>query len=179
MDESNSDVHALLGLAYLLQKEPEKAIAEGEKAIALGPTNAQAHVLLAVTMNDVGRFDEAIRLVEKAMRLHPYYPAYYLSWLGGGYRMTGRYEDALTVYKQLLDRSQKGEFPAVDAHLYLVELYTEMGREDEARAHAAEIFKIEPGFSLKRIRSINTFDYQDPALLERRLKVLRKAGLSD
>ena len=179
MDESNSDVHALLGLAYLLQKEPEKAIAEGEKAIVLGPTNAQAHVLLAVTMNDVGRFDEAIRLVEKAMRLHPYYPAYYLSWLGGGYRMTGRYEDALTVYKQLLDRSQKGEFPAVDAHLYLVELYTEMGREDEARAHAAEIFKIEPGFSLKRIRSINTFDYQDPALLERRLKVLRKAGLSD
>jgi adenylate cyclase len=179
MDESNSDVHALLGLAYLLQKEPEKAIAEGEKAIVLGPTNAQAHVLLAVTMNDVGRFDEAIRLVEKAMRLHPYYPAYYLSWLGGGYRMTGRYEDALTVYKQLLDRSQKGEFPAVDAHLYLVELYTEMGREDEARAHAAEIFKIEPGFSLKRIRSINSFDYQDPALLERRLKVLRKAGLSD
>ena len=179
MDESNSDVHALLGLSYLSQKEPEKAIAEGEKAIALGPTNAQAHVLLAVTMNDVGRFDEAIRLVEKAMRLHPYYPAYYLSWLGGGYLMTGRYEDALTVYKQLLDRSQKGEFPAVDAHLYLVELYTEMGREDEARAHAAEIFKIEPGFSLKRIRSINSFDYQDPALLERRLKVLRKAGLSD
>ena len=179
MDESNSDVHALLGLAFLLQKEPEKAIAEGEKAIVLGPTNAQAHVLLAVTMNDVGRFDEAIRLVEKAMRLHPYYPAYYLSWLGGGYRMTGRYEDALTVYTQLLDRSQKDEFPSVDAHLYLVELYTEMGREDEARAHAAEIFKIEPGFSLKRIRSINSFDYQDPALLERRLKVLRKAGLSD
>ena len=177
MDESNSDVHALLGLAYLLQREPEKAIAEGEKALVLGPTNAQAHVLLACSMNDVGRFDDAIRLVEKAMRLHPYYPAYYLSWLGGGYRMTGRYEDALTVYNQLLDRSQKGEFPVVDAHLYLVDLYTEIGKEDEARAHAAEIFKIEPGFSLKRIRSINTYDYTDPALLERRLKVLRKAGI--
>jgi len=179
MDEANSDVHALLGLAYLLQKEPEKAIAEGEKAIVLGPTNAQAHVLLAVTMNDIGRFDDAIRLVEKAMRLHPYYPAYYLAWLGGGYRMTGRYEDALKVCKQLLDRSQKGEFPVIYAHLYLVELYTEIGKEDEAQAHAAEIFKIEPGFSLKRIRSVNSFDYQDPALLERRLKVLRKAGIPD
>jgi adenylate cyclase len=179
MDESNSDVHALLGLAYILQREPEKAIAEGEKALVLGPTNAQAHVLLAVSMNDIGRFDDAIRLVEKAMRLHPYYPAYYLSWLGGGYRMTGRYEDALTVYKQLLDRSQKGEFPVVDAHLYLVDLYAEIGKEDEARAHAAEIFKIEPGFSLKRIRSINSYAYIDPALLERRLKVLRKAGIPD
>ena len=178
-DESNSDVHALLGLAYLMQRELEKAIAEGEKALILGPTNAQAHVLLAVSMNDVGRFDDAIRLVEKAMRLHPYYPAYYLSWLGGGYRMTGRYEDALTVYNQLLDRSLKGEFPVVDAHLYLVDLYAVIGKEDEARAHAAEIFKIEPGFSLKRIRSVNSFDYQDPALLERRLKVLRKAGIPD
>jgi adenylate cyclase len=179
MDESNSDVHALLGLAYLMQRELEKAIAEGEKALILGPTNAQAHVLLAVSMNDVGRFDYAIRLVEKAMRLHPYYPAYYLSWLGGGYRMTGRYEDALSVYNQLLDRSLKGEFPVVDAHVYLVDLYAEIGKEDEARAHAAEIFKIEPEFSLKRIRSINTYDYTDPALLERRLKMLRKAGIPD
>lgn len=157
----------------------EQAIAEGEKALVLGPTNAQAHVLLAVSKNDVGKFDDAIRLVEKAMRLHPYYPAYYLSWLGGGYRMTERYEDALTVHKQLPDRSQKGEFPVVYTHLYLVELYTEIGREDEASAHATEIFKIEPGFSLKRMRSINSFDYQDPALLERRLKVLRKAGIPD
>ncbi len=179
MDEYNSDVHALLGLAYLMQRELEKAIAEGEKALILGPTNAQAHVLLAVSMNDVGRFDDAIRLVEKAMRLHPYYPAYYLSWLGGGYRMTGRYEDALSVYNQLLDRSLKGEFPVIDAHLYLVDLYAVIGKEDEARAHAAEIFKIEPEFSLKRIRSINTYDYTDPALLERRLKVLRKAGIPD
>ena len=130
-------------------------------------------------MNNVGRFDEAIALVKKAMRLHPYYPAYYLSWLGGSYRMTGRYEDALTVYNQLLDRSLKGEFPVVDAHVYLADLYAEIGKEDEARAHAAEIFKIEPGFSLKRIRSINTYDYIDPALLERRLKALRKAGIPD
>jgi tetratricopeptide (TPR) repeat protein len=74
-------------------------LTEGEKSLALGPTNAQAHVLLAVSMNIMGRFDDAIELVKKAMRLHPYYPAYYLRWLGEAYRMTGRYEDALTVYK--------------------------------------------------------------------------------
>jgi TolB-like protein/Flp pilus assembly protein TadD len=179
MDESDSDVHALSGLAYVYQGEFEKAITEGEKALVLGPTNAQAHVLLAVSMNISGRFDDVIRLVKKAMRLHPYYPAYYLSWLGGAYRMTGRYEDALTVYNQLLGRSLKGEFPVVDAHVYLADLYAEIGKEDEARAHAAEIFKMEPGFSLKRIRSINTYNYTDPALLERRLKALRKAGIPD
>ena len=90
-----------------------------------------------------------------------------------------RYEDALTVYNQLLDRSLKGEFPVVNAHVYLADLYAEIGKEEEARAHAAEIFKIEPGFWLNRIRGINSYDYIDPALLERRLKALRKAGLPD
>ena len=46
LDESDSDVHALLGLVYLMQNRYEQAIAEGEKSLALGPTNAQAHVLL-------------------------------------------------------------------------------------------------------------------------------------
>jgi adenylate cyclase len=179
LDESDSDVRALLGLVYLIQGRYEQAITEGEKSVVLGPTNAQAHVLLAVTMDDVGRFDGAIALVKKAMRLHPYYPAYYLSWLGGAYRMTGRYEDALTVYNQLLDRSLKGEFPVVDAHVYLADLYAEIGKEDEARAHAAEIFKMEPGFSLEEVSKINTYGYKDPAHLERRLNALRKAGIPE
>jgi TolB-like protein/Flp pilus assembly protein TadD len=179
LDESDSDVCALLGLVYLIQDRDEQAITEGEKSLALGPTNAQAHVLLAVTMHDVGRFDEAIALVKKAMRLHPYYPAYYLQWLGGAYRMTGRYEDALTVYKQLLGRSRKGEFPSLTTHLFLADVYAEFGKEEEARTHAAEVLKIKPGFSLEEVSKISTYEYKDPAHLERRLNALRKAGIPE
>jgi len=179
LDESDSDVHALLGLVYLIQNRYEPAIAEGEKSLALGPTNAQAHVLLAVSMNAVGRFDDVIGLVKKAMRLHPYYPAYYLQWLGGAYRMVGRYEDALTVFNQLLDRSRKGEFPSLISHLYLADVYAELGREEEARNHAEVVLRIRPGFSLKKINKISTFKYKDPAHLERRLNALRKAGIPE
>ncbi len=179
LDESDSDVCALLGLIYLIQDRLEEAVTEGEKSVVLGPTNAQAHVLLAVTMNDVGRFDEAIELVKKAMRLHPYYPAYYLQWLGGAYRMTGRYEDALTVYKQLLGRSRKGEFPSLTTHLFLADVYAEFGKEEEARTHAAEVLKIKPGFSLEEVSKISTYEYKDPAHLERRLNALRKAGIPE
>jgi len=179
LDESDSDVHALLGLSYLMQGEYDKAITEGEKSLVLGPTNAQAHVLLAVSMNAVGRFDDVIRLVKKAMRLHPYYPAYYLQWLGGAYRMTGRYEDALIAYNQLLDRSRNGEYPIIAAHLFLADLYSEFGKENEARTHTAEIIKIEPRFSLEGISKVSTYGYKDPVHLERRLKALRKAGIPD
>ena len=177
LDESDSDVHALLGLVYRMQKKWDQAIIEGEKSLALGPTNAQAHVLHAVSMNTVGRFDEAIELVKRAMRLHPYYPAYYLQWLGAAYRMTGRYEDALTVYKQLLVRSRKGEFPSLAAHLFLADVYGELGSEKEARIHAEEVLRIRPRFSLESVSKIGTYQYKDPALLERRLNALRKAGL--
>jgi adenylate cyclase len=128
-------------------------------------------------MNTVGRFDDAIELVKRAMRLHPYYPAYYLIWLGAAYRMTERYGDALTAYKQLLERSQKGEFPIIGAHLFLAEVYVELNQEEEARAHAAEVLRINPKFSLERASKIATYRYKDPAHLERRLNALRRAGL--
>ena len=177
LDESDSDVRALLGVVCLRQKRYEQAIIEGEKALALGPTNAQAHVILAASMNTVGRFDEAIKLVKKAMRLHPYYPAYYLMWLGSAYRMTGRYDEALTVYKQLLDRSLKGEYPASRAHLFLAEVYAELGQGEKARTHAAEVLRLKPKFSLGVVSKIGTYTYKDPAHLERRVNALRKAGL--
>ena len=118
LDESDSDVRALLGVVCLRQKRYEQAITEGEKSLALGPTNAQAHVILAASMNEVGRFDDAIELVKRAMRLHPYYPAYYSIWLGSAYRMMGRYDEALTVYEKLLDRSRQGDYPIIVPHLF-------------------------------------------------------------
>jgi adenylate cyclase len=179
LDESDSDVCALVGHIYLREGQYEQAITEGQKSIVLGPTNAVAHVLLAVAMNIVGRFDEAIELVKKAMRLDPYYPAKYLQFLGEAYHMTGRYEDALTVYKQLLDRSQKGEYPILKAHIYMVEVYMGLGREKEARTHTAEVLKLDPKISLERRRKIGIHGYKDPALLERRLNALRKAGIPE
>jgi len=178
MDDSDSDVHALLGNIYSRQDRYEEAIMEGRKALALGPTNAQAHVLLAATLNAVGRFDEAITLVKQAMRLHPYYPAYYLMWLGAAYRMAGQYDEALATYEQLLERAGKGEFPLLSAHLFLAEVYGELGQEEEAQHHAEEVRKLDRGFSLDRVGKVGTYRFKDPAHLEYRMNALRKAGFS-
>jgi adenylate cyclase len=177
LNDSDPDVRALSGIIYLRQKRYKEAIAEGKKATELGPTNAHAYLFLAVTMNTVGRFDDAIPLVKRAMRVHPYYPAYYLMWLGSAYRMTGRYDEALTVYKQLLDRSLKGEFPAFAGHLFLAEVYAELGQDEKARTHAAEVLRLNAEFSLNRISKVTTYGFKDPAHLERRVNALRKAGL--
>jgi adenylate cyclase len=175
LDDSSPDVHCLLGGIYLMQKQHEQAIAEGKKSIALAPNSATSHILLAETMYNVGRFEEAIVLVKKAMRLHPYYSAWYLSTLADSHAMAGHYEEALAVNKQLLDRSLKGEYPPLWVHVSLAANYIGLGQEKQARAHAAEVLRIDPNFSLEMWSKAIFFKY--PSHLKRFLDYLRKAGL--
>ena len=177
LDDTQPDVHALLGDIYLLQGQHGKAIAEGRRAIALGPNHALSHELLAMTMTFAGKSEEAIILAKKAMRLTPYYPAWYLDTLGSAYNSAGRYEEALTAYLEVLDRSRKGEAPALWGHLGLAASYAGLGRLGQAREHAAEVLRIKPGFSLERWPNRNF--YKDPADLKHAFDLLRRAGIPE
>jgi adenylate cyclase len=177
LDDTLPDVHSLWNGIYLIQRHYDKAIAEGEKAITLGPNNALDHVLQAQTMRYAGRFEEAVVLAEKAIRLSPYYPAWYLVVLGASYRMAGRLDEALAVYMKLLERSKKGEYNVWSAHGHLAGVYADLGREQEARAHVAELLRINPNFSLQYLNKV-TF-YKDPAHLKRGKDALRKAGVPE
>jgi len=112
----------------------------------LAPSNAYLHVALGRILHFTERPDDAIISIEKGMRLSPYYPANWLLFLSRAYHQGRRYEDAISAYQQLLDRSQKGEAEPLRAHAGLVLSYLELGREDEALKHAAEVFKINPDY---------------------------------
>ena len=176
LDDSNPLAHALLGEFHGHRGQYGKAIAEGEKAIALGPNNALVHWLLADAMQEARRPEEAIELCNKAMRLQPYYPAFYLGTLAVAYHQAGRYEEALAAWKQLLERSRKGEYKRYDALSGLILTSMELEREDEARSYAEELFKIKPTLSLSGLANINRL-YGDRAQLERLWTALRKTGI--
>jgi adenylate cyclase len=165
-----------LGFIYLFQRQHEKAIVEGKKAIALGPNNAENQAHLAMTMFHAGRFEEAIGLAIKAMRLSPHYPSWYLLAFGAPTLFLGRYEEAIDAFESCLERSKKeGGAILILAHCYLTATYSELGRVGEARAQASEVLNINPKFSLEWVRK-SAFS-KDPAQLERFLDALRKAGL--
>jgi adenylate cyclase len=118
-----------------------------------------------------GRSEEAIRLIEKAMRLNPQYPPGYLVNLGFAYRVAGRYAEALVPLKKVLSLNPDD----APAHVNLTACYVELGRMQEAQAEAAEILRLNPKFSLEIAKQ--SWPYKNPADLERYLAVLRKAGL--
>jgi adenylate cyclase len=153
------------------RKQHEQAIVEAEQAIALDPNDAEGYVNLGNILVFAGRPEEGIKLTEKAMRLNPRYPSYYVFNLGFAYRVAGRCEEALAPLKKVLTLNPN----FVAAQVNLAACYAELGRLEEAQAEAAEILRLAPHFSLEKARQ--GWPYEDPAVLEHYLAALRKAGL--
>ena len=171
LDESWLSAHELLALVYLLRdKLPEQALAVVKRSLAQVPNWFAGYVTLGVLFNATGRPEETIGLQEQAIRLSPRSDRF-LPVLGGAYRLLGRYEEALTALKGALavNRNHLG------AHLDLAATYSELGREEEARAEATEVLRLSPNFSLEVYRQ--RLPYTEPAITERLLAALRKAGL--
>jgi adenylate cyclase len=175
LDDKSANVHILLGTIYLAQRLHDKAITAGNRSISLAPNLSIAHAHLAATMFFSGRFEEAIALTEKAMRLSPCYPAFYLSPLARSHAFRGRYEEAIATSNQLYDRGRIGDYPEEWALIHLAGLYVAVGRKDEARDLVAEALKINPSLSLEFFKQTQPF--KNPAHMQRELAALKKAGL--
>ncbi len=144
IDDSLSGYHSFWGTIYQLQKQYDKAIVEGQKAIKSAPNNAWDHVHFAQILFFTGKYNDAVAYAEQATRISPYPPAWYWNILGLSYKHAGRYQDALEIFNKLLDRAQKGEFPMVTAHEALATTFALMGQYESARAHCGERNKYNP-----------------------------------
>jgi len=176
MNDLLPSAHSFWNTVYLVQGEYEKAIAEGHKAIELDPNNAVAHILLCQTMRFAGRFQDAINYGKTAIRLCPRCPAWYLAVLAPAYIDASKLEQAISILKEGLERSRKGEIPAPHILQHLAVAYIRLGQQDKATACAQELMESEPFFSLSS-NSEQLF-YKDPALKEAYLRDMKAAGLS-
>lgn len=170
LDDTLPAAHETLGFAYLGKRRYEQAIDEAEKAVALDPNCADAYVTLAEISSCSGRPHEALGHVEKAMGLNPHYPPAYIFALGQAQYLLGRYGEAIAAFKRVLARNPDH----VTAHGFLAVCYVCVGREEEARAEAAEVRRLSPTFSIAAVEQI--VPYKDP-IFAHHLDNLRKAGL--
>jgi len=171
LDPKDSRYYALIGYLYTMERDYDKAIAEGEKAVALDPGGADVHALLGMTLNYADRPKEAISLFEKAIRLNPIGPTPYFLNFGTSYRMMGQYQEAITQYKKALRTAPNN----IIAHLSLAGTYSLLGRDEEARAEAEEVLRLNPKFTLESYAK--TLPFKNQAETDRLVEALRKAGL--
>ena len=176
LNDSCAKAHSLMGYINLFHRKFDEAIENGEKAVRINPNDPIMLSILAAIIHFNGKFDQSIALLKNAMRLCPYYPAIFLMQLSMSYFLTGRYEEALAASELMLARADKGEFSPLMAHMSLAEAYIGLGQDQKARAHAEEMLKINPNYSLADQRK-SMYYYKDPTHLERHIDALCKAGL--
>lgn len=177
LDEDLSIAYASAALLWLIKRDHKKSIEDAKRAIALGPNDPMNYFALALVKYYSGNFQEAASLCEKIERLSPYRPTIYLMAMGMAYRTVGRYDEAIAIFNDLLDRAQKGEFYPLLAHQFLALAYSIQGNLSKARFHAAELLKLYPNYSLEYFRDLTFYKY--PKHLEPLIDALRKAGIPD
>jgi adenylate cyclase len=171
MDDSFTGGHTLLGFLYVVMgRQYDKGIAECERAIALAPNSAAAHIWMGQVLMFAGRHEEAVQHSEQALRLDPISPGFYYRILGLAYFFAGRYEEAIAAHKKSLNRAPND----ILTHIALTTAYGWAGRLEEARAQAAEVLRINPNYSVEE-RKLGP--YKNQADLEHYVEGLRKAGL--
>ena len=163
--------HSVLGFLFLQIRQYDKAIEEAEWGVAQNPNWADSHAWLGVTLRFSGRYQEAIPEFEKAIRLNPIPPGWYLYNSGLAYFGAGRYEEGIRE----CERAVRQEPDSFYAHLELAAVYSLSGRDEEARAEAAEVLRINPKFSLEEWEKSLTVEDQE--VQERYIDALRKAGI--
>ena len=131
-------------------------------------------MLLGRTLVYAGRPEEALPLIQRAIRLSPFTPPHILRYAGLAYHSMGRYEEAIAAFERARARNPKSPSPVA----WLAITYADMGRMDEARAAAKEVLRLNRKFSAKGFVN-GSMDYKDRAKSKRNLATLRQLGLTE
>ncbi|HEA70112.1 MAG TPA: adenylate/guanylate cyclase domain-containing protein [Desulfobacterales bacterium] len=176
LDPSLAEARALLAIIFLQRRQFEKAIAEGERAMGMDPNNAANMATHTFILNNanVGRYEEALALIERAIRINPKPPPFYITLLGSANTHLGRYAKAIEAYKIVLSKEPNN----MGAWIPLTICYVLTDHMDEAKKAAAELLRVQPAFSIDLFKKIYAYSEKtDRGRLY--IGALRKAGISE
>ena len=169
LDDNDSDVHRILAALSLNRDEHDKAAYHQERALALNPNYDLVVVQQGELLTWLGRPEEGIDWIKKAMRLNPYHPERFWSHLGRACYCAEKYAEATEAFSRITR-------PDYTHHAFLAATFAQMGNGVAAAAHAAEVLKREPKFSIATY--LATQHYKREVDRKRHEAGLVKAGLT-
>jgi adenylate cyclase len=141
LDDNDSDVHRILAALKLNRDDHDEAAYHQERALALNPNYDLVVVQQGELLTWLGRPEEGIDWIKKAMRLNPYHPERFWSHLGRACYCAEKYAEAAEAFSRITR-------PDHTHHAFLAATFAQMGNAIAAAAHTAEVLKREPTFSV-------------------------------
>ena len=119
LDDNDCDVHRILAAINIVQDNHDQAVYHQARALSLNPNDDLIVVQEGEILTWLGRADEGIEWIRKAMRLNPYHPERFWSHLGRACFVARRYGEAVEALKCISqpDASQHALLAACCARL--------------------------------------------------------------
>ena len=169
LDDNDSDVHRILAAVNLtIHRDHAKATYHQERALVLNPNDDLIVVQHGEILTWLGRPEEGIEWIQKAMRLNPYHPERFWSHLGRAFFVARRYDEAIKAFGHISrpDHAQCA---------FLAACHAQLGDQPAAALQAQEVLKQSPAFTVKNF--LATQPYKEEADRDHHRDALLKAGL--
>ncbi|MCH7929588.1 MAG: tetratricopeptide repeat protein [Proteobacteria bacterium] len=168
LDDNDSDVHRVLAAVSVAHGDHDKATYHQQRALNLNPNDDLIVVQQGEILTWLGRPEEGIEWIQKAMRLNPYHPERFWNHLGRAYYTARLYAEAADAFKRITA-------PDFSHHAFLAASCAQMEDEAAAKAHAREVLKREPAFTVESY--LGTLHYKQESDRDHHREGLLKAGL--
>jgi adenylate cyclase len=168
LDDNDSDVHRILAAVNLVHGNHDKAMYHQERGLALNPNNDLIVVQQGELLTWLGRPEEGVDWIRRAMRLNPYHPERFWNHVGRASYVARRYAEAIDAFARISRQDHTH-------HAFLAAAYAQMGDATAASAHAKEVERLAPAFSVESY--LQTLHYKHESDREHHRKGLLEVGL--
>jgi len=172
LDSADAEAHVCLSFWLFREGDGPGALAEAERALALSPNLANAHLAVGAALARLDRAEESLAPRETSIRLDPCGPQVMVAWdhlVATLYRV-GQYERLLDVAQHVI-RTRPDHSPT---YRWLAAALGQLGRIAEARAALERAIAIGPASFDMYVR--NRAPWWSEKDYEHMLEGLRKAG---
>jgi len=173
LDATDPAPFVLIAQVHQFRREFDAAQEAADKALALNPNDSMTLGNLGSMFRYAHRAEEAVELLEHAVRLDPYHPPNYMEWLAHAYFQVGRHEDCVKAAERGI--ALNADYVAL--YLNLTQCHVGLGQMDEAKKAAAEILRTNPKFTVGAYVAYAPFT--DEGDREKSAAPLREAGVPE
>jgi adenylate cyclase len=172
-DDDDPDALAAASvISAFMVGDRESGIEMSDRAVALNPNSFDAWNARGWVYKVAGLPEEAIRSLERAMRMSPVDPRLYQVFSGMALALIElrRFDEAIVAAKKA--QRQRPSYPP--AHYCLASAFAHLGRDAEAREAAARLLEVDPAFTISA-----RMGRRRQAHAKLLIEGLRKAGLPE
>lgn len=167
LDDNDADVHRILAAVNVNNNALTTARYHQERALSLNPNYDLVVVQQGELLTWLGRPEEGVEWIRKAMQLNPHHPERFWSHLGKAHFAARQYGEAIEAFMHLsvLDHAQ---------HAFVAACYGWLGDDIAAHAHMEKVRTLASDFDLDAF--LATQHYVQESDLQHLSEALVKAG---